>query len=523
MSANKGTWNCAIDIGGFHSVVCSSSAEDPHNVSVVVNAVSNRSTPSVVGLDNRQILVGEQAEARQISNLKGIVGSLLDCLRSHDEAFQLQTLQGWSWNIEEQNGQVLLGPLDFNGESIHVSPRVILAIYLQRLFHFAKSQTDLSKGEPPNITLVVGDHWPEDVCCSIHLAAKLAFSSALNVNLLRASSAVMIAYTHQQKEKISEAADKFHTIFVDMGYGHFTATVATFKKKDESENNETEFERCQADVLAVKSDANLGVNKFLQALRQQVCTAFEVQGHKIEAGSKPDIRLQRALVNILKELSLGPVSELLLECFFPGDDVDLVQEFSREKLEHACQGQLCAIRELIVSTLHDAGIKSQDVDYIEVIGGGTRIPMVQKVIRDTLSSDAKSPDDLNLGRGLDGSSCLAVGGVLHSAGARFSTSPIVRDGDVAVVCPQEDLHLKSLTAVSDLEVSRLKCKNDLESFIYDMKDRLNGKQSALMQPEIVKPYLDEMSMWMDDAEMNDVPVDAYENKLSEARAFCKDK
>ena len=66
-------------------------------------------------------------------------------------------------------------------------------------------------------------------------------------------------------------------------------------------------------------------------------------------------------------------------------------------------------------------------------------------------------------------------------------------------------------------------RNALESYVYQVRDWMNGKDGALLNPDVVNPYLDKAVLWFEDADMADEPTtfEAYSEKLAEVEGFVK--
>merc|ERR1740123_453636 len=82
---------------------------------------------------------------------------------------------------------------------------------------------------------------------------------------------------------------------------------------------------------------------------------------------------------------------------------------------------------------------------------------------------------------------------------------------------------EGIEAVHSEEVMRLDKRNMLESYVYQVRDWLSGKDGAFLKPDVMGPYLDKVVLWFEDADMAEEPttLEAYVQKLQETEDFVK--
>jgi len=262
------------------------------------------------------------------------------------------------------------------------------------------------------------------------------------------------------------------------------------------------------------------VQSLVLALLNEAKTRIE-QKHKcsVKLQSKAGVRLANEAVHCLKSLSMLPDAEMGLEAFMPegpdGPEFDVSMQMSRSTLETAAADMLKRLREVLAEAVAASG---SSLEGIELVGGGGRVPAIQAIIR------AAVGDDVPLRFGLDGASCVATGAAAWAAGKQVVPSMVAGEG---LLTPEELSITREreakIKAVNDEEVLRLEKRNTLESYVYQVRDWLNGKDGNLLKPDIMGPFLDKAVLWFEDADMSDEPTSfqAYSDKLQETEDFVK--
>lgn len=481
-----------IDLGSHNTVVASSSTTEPFVIQLDTNDLSNRSTPSAIGFDPRQILVGEAAESKMTSRPKQFVADLLASLGSEAAARMAKFPCGYA------DGS--LGPFEFDGKDLMIKAPHLLALYLEKVISFGKR--DASKVE---LCVAVADSMTDSELQDVFDALQLVGGA----RVLRHASAVKLAYVHKEREALLEAPRR--VLFVDVGFAHSTACLVGFSAEEGEVVTGAEF----PDAVC---SAPCGVSSFLDAMMAHSCGVIEQKhSRKIKPESKQATRLRTAMQKALKDLSVGPDAQVNLECFFPEDDIDVAICITRAQLQEFIADDVKGIGALISAAMEKAGKGWDEVTNVEVIGGGSRVVAVQEALR------AQVPEHLVLGAGLDSSSCVAVGS------AYFSAASVGRPASVRATAPVEgqpaelgvgetDAWLKQ---VHGQEVKRLQCENEFEAYIYKVKGWLSGPDKDLVAA--AAPEVDRWQLWLEDAQAEDTDFATYDAKFTEIKDFMAEK
>ncbi|CAK9044743.1 Peptidyl-prolyl cis-trans isomerase FKBP62 (PPIase FKBP62) (70 kDa peptidyl-prolyl isomerase) (FK506-binding protein 62) (AtFKBP62) (Immunophilin FKBP62) (Peptidylprolyl isomerase ROF1) (Protein ROTAMASE FKBP 1) (Rotamase) [Durusdinium trenchii] len=470
--------------------------QEPNAITINTNDVSGRSTPSAVSYDGKLRHVGVNAEGRLMSAPKQTLSQLVLALSGNTMAKRAEKYQ-WLFPFQEDGR---LGPVTFDGDDFAVHPAMPLASLLRTLSSYA--------GTTKPKCVAVPDFFTDAELATVSDAVKLCELAAGEAHLLRHSSAVAMAFGHSQGSKLFPEGAESRTVgFVDVGSSHGTVSVVKFYRKDGETFSECLY-RC--------SEEELGVQSMVRCLLSEAISRIE-QKHKCKVllKTKSGIRLSNEVVHALKQLSMLPDAELGLEAFLPegpeGPEIDVSVPLTRHIFETAAAEVLKRLKEALVEAL------AFQPEAFELLGGGSRIPAVQARVKEVAG-------ELPLRFGLDGASCVATGAAAWAAGRRWVDAlDVPMEGLAPDVLESIREQEAKMEAIHSEEVKRLEKRNALESYVYQVRDWMNGKDGNLLNPEVINPYLDKVVLWFEDADMAEEPTtfQAYSDKLSEVDEFIK--
>lgn len=146
------------------------------------------------------------------------------------------------------------------------------------------------------------------------------------------------------------------------------------------------------------------------------------------------------------------------------------------------------------------------------------MPAIQALVKETFG------EAVPLRFGVDGASGVATGAAAWAAGYKLTpalsldtkSSP---DDELATIREQES----KIASVHKVEVARLEKRNTLESYVYQVRDWISGKDGQLLNPDVVSPFLDKMVLWFEDADFAEEPtsLEVYTEKMQETEDFVK--
>ena len=357
-----------IDLGTTNSVVAVMEGKE---AKVVPNAEGNRLTPSVVAYtDKGDVLVGEPARRQAVTNPTKTVSSIKRFMgRRHNEVASEEKMVPY---------EVIGGPEDYVkvrvGENEYTPPE-ISAKTLRKL----KESAEAYLGHKINKAVITVPAYFND---AQRQATKDAGQiSGLEVaRIINEPTAASLAYGLDKKtqEKI---------VVFDLGGGTFDVSIL--------EVADGVFR-----VIATNGDTHLGGDDFDEALINHVADEFKKeQGIDLRQDAMALQRLQEACEKAKKELSSAQSTDINLP-FITADaqgPKHLQINLTRAQFEKLVDGLVERCRAPVQTALADAKMSPSDIDEIVLVGGSTRIPKVQELVKEVFGKDPHkgvNPDEV---------------------------------------------------------------------------------------------------------------------------------
>jgi molecular chaperone DnaK len=357
-----------IDLGTTNSVVAIMEGNEPK---VIVNAEGSRLTPSVVGFaKNGERLVGQVAKRQAITNPENTVFSIKRFMgRKFDEVNEEMKMVPYKVT-RASNGDVRI---DVQGKLY--SPPEISAMILQKLKQAAEDYL----GEKVDRAVITVPAYFND---SQRQATKDAGEIAgLKVErLVNEPTAAALAYGLDRK--------KDETIAVyDFGGGTFDISVL-------------EVGEGVVEVKSTNGDTHLGGDNIDQRLIDWIADEFRKdQGIDLSKDKMALQRLKEAAEKAKIELSSTMTTDINLP-FVTADasgPKHLNLQLTRAKFEQLVGDILEKTMGPLKQALQDAGMQPKDIDEVVLVGGSTRIPMVQRLVQEFFGKEPHkgvNPDEV---------------------------------------------------------------------------------------------------------------------------------
>jgi len=359
-----------IDLGTTNSVVAVLEAGRPH---VIANAEGGRTTPSVVGYTkDQELLVGQLARRQLVlsprntfSNLKRFVG------RDWDELEDSSLSVPYTVRANDQ-GQVRV-PCPVTEREY--APEELVASIIRKLVDDASTYL----GEPVEAAVVtVPAYFNDAQRQATRDAGRLAGISVERI--LNEPTAAALAYGFDR------SAVKRVLVF-DLGGGTFDVSLLRIANG-------------VFDVKATNGDTQLGGNDFDQRIVNWLADAFEEE-HKVDLRRDRQAlqRLTEAAEKAKQELSGVLSTPISLPFIATGSDGPLHIEtrLDRATFEGLCPDLLDRLLSPVQAALRDSGWSADDIDDVVLVGGATRMPMVQQLVRTLVPIDpcqSVNPDEV---------------------------------------------------------------------------------------------------------------------------------
>lgn len=457
-----------LDVGSTKVAQALFKARDPLFPFMVANELANRATPAVIAFDaSSHRVVGEAADL--VKNR----GSAMTTLKANVSAGTPSDLsyKGRTVSLTPQHQLAMLlhrvgadlERLEASGEAPSLQPRRCVLAVPPRLAPAAVR--GLQQAATVAGYSVVATVY--DVSCAALVWAHRE-ALALEAETLKAQSAKV--KSQAAVDAVAAAHPAARVLFLDVGHDYASAQVCAIEPSTRTLR-----------VLATEGET-CGGSAFGAAL-VAVWKKELLDKHKVDVDALTGPKRARALQRLQSEaekaknlLSGLPEVKVVVDSVVP--DLDLHSKVSRGALEATCQPVLDALRALLERTLAAAQVSAGDVDRVEVVGGGCRIPSVLAVAKQ-LFGEAK------LGKTLDSECTVALGAALFGGVAggpgflRFTVEGAPSGPAPEAVNAAIALNDEALAAVVALEqemqaddravAAKNSAKNQLEAWVFSVR------------------------------------------------------
>ena len=355
-----------IDLGTTNSCV---SIMEGGKAVVITNSEGNRTTPSIVAFTNKgETLVGQSAKNQMVTNPENTIFSVKRFMGNTFAEVQEEKAR-MPYTVLEEDGKVKIKTLDGN-----FTPQEISARTLQKM----KQTAEEYLGETVTDAIITVPAYFND---SQRQATKDAGRIAgLNVlRIINEPTAAALAYGIEKKkdEKIA---------VYDLGGGTFDISIL--------ELADGVFE-----VKSTNGDTHLGGDDFDQAIIDWLIDEFKRDnGIDLNNDKMALQRLKEAAEKAKKELSSSLTTDINLP-YLTADasgPKHLNVSLSRAKFEDLVRGLVEKTRIPCEKALQDAGLTLNDIDEVILVGGSTRIPLVQETVKNIFNKEPNksvNPDE----------------------------------------------------------------------------------------------------------------------------------
>lgn len=345
-----------VDFGNDNTVIA---CARNRGIDIIVNEVSNRSTPSLVGFGQRNRFIGETGKNQQTSNLKNTVGNLKRILGMNykDPDFDIES-KYFSCGLGENELGQINAKVRFLNEPQEFTSTQLAAMFLNKIKDITAKET---KGNIVDICLSVPVWYTEKQRRAASDACKIA---GLNpVRIVNEVTAAAVGYGVFKQNGLPEDKPK-NVAFVDIGHSSFQVSIAAVKKGE-------------LKILGSAYDKHFGGRDFDRAITEHFADEFKTK-YKIDIRENPKAyyRVLTAAEKLKKVLSANTQAPINIESVM--NDIDVSSSLTREDLEEFIKPLLERINVPVEIALKDAGLTTEQIDSIEIIGGCTRVPSLKK-------------------------------------------------------------------------------------------------------------------------------------------------
>ena len=359
-----------IDLGTTNSCVAVMEGNQP---TVIVNSEGHRTTPSIVAFtDSGERKVGDAAKRQAVTNPKNTVFSIKRFMgESYDQVSK--EIARVPYNVVR--GENNTPRVEINGKQY--SPQEISAIILQKM---KKTAEDYLRQEVTEAVITVPAYFSDSQRQATKEAGKIA---GLDVKrIINEPTAAALAYGLDKKRKNMKVA------VYDLGGGTFDISIL--------ELGDGVFE-----VKSTNGDTHLGGDDFDHAIIEWLASEFASENGGLDLKKDPMAlqRLKEAAEKAKIELSSQSSTEINLPYITAVDGMPkhLVKTLSRAKFEALCDDLFRRSIEPCRKALSDAHLSASQIDEVILVGGSTRIPKVQELVKEFFGKEPNksvNPDEV---------------------------------------------------------------------------------------------------------------------------------
>ncbi|KPI88861.1 putative glucose-regulated protein 78 [Leptomonas seymouri] len=369
-----------VDLGTTYSVAAVWQKGEVH---IITNEMGNRITPSVVAFTETERLVGDGAKNQLPQNPENTIYTIKRLIgRKFSDATVQNDKKLLSYKIVSDKAGKPLVQVTVNGAKKDFTPEEISAMVLQKM----KDISETFLGEKvKNAVVTVPAYFNDAQRQATKDSGKIA---GLNVvRIINEPTAAAIAYG------LNKAGEKNILVF-DLGGGTFDVSLLTI--------DEGFFE-----VVATNGDTHLGGEDFDNNMMKFFVDGLKrKQGIDISKDQKALARLRKACEAAKRQLSSHPEARVEVDSLVEGHDFS--EKITRAKFEELNMALFKNTLVPVQKVLEDAKLKKSDIDEIVLVGGSTRIPKVQQLIKDFFGG--KEPN-----KGINPDEAVAYGAAVQAA------------------------------------------------------------------------------------------------------------
>jgi len=374
-----------IDLGTTNSCVA---VYENGTARVLENAEGHRTTPSIIGYtEDGEILVGDVAKRQAVTNPKNTLFAIKRLIgRRFDDVEVQRDISIMPFKIvKSTNGDAWVSVKDKE-----MAPPQVSAEVLKKM---KKTAEDILGEEVTEAVITVPAYFNDQQRQATKDAGRIA---GLNVKrIINEPTAAAMAYGEDKVKGEKKIA------VYDLGGGTFDISIIDIDEVD----GEKTFE-----VLSTNGDTHLGGEDFDNLLINYLIDEFKISNN---IDLRQDIlalqRLKEAAEKAKIELSSATQTDINLP-YITADATGpkhMNIKLTRAKLESLVEDLVVKSLEPVKTALKDAGLSKSDVDEVLLVGGQTRMPLVQKVVSEFFGKEPRkdvNPDEaVAVGAAIQGS------------------------------------------------------------------------------------------------------------------------
>ena len=346
-----------IDLGTTYSCV---GIWQNDRVEIIANDQGNRTTPSYVAFTDNERLIGDAAKNQVALNPSNTV---FDAKRLIGRSFSDKTVQDdikhWPFKVIKGTDDKPIIQVSYLGEEKSFTPEEISAMVLQKMKNIAEEYI----GKPVTSAVVtVPAYFNNEQRQATKDAGTIA---GLRINrIINEPTAAAIAYGLDK-----QSSRETNVLIFDLGGGTFDVSLLTIE--------DGIFE-----VKATAGDTHLGGEDFDSRMVNYFANEFKTKHNGMDVTKNPRSlrRLRTACERAKRTLSSSATAAVEIDALFEG--IDFYTNITRAKFENLCEDLFRNCLKPVQTVLEDSKLSKNSIHEIVLVGGSTRIPKIQTLLKD---------------------------------------------------------------------------------------------------------------------------------------------
>lgn len=329
-------------------------------VDIVQNEVSKRNTATLVGFTDRERLLGDAALAQIRSNAKNTCRNFKHLLGRKVDAPDVQAEHFWSTSPVVATDDGYSGyHVNYKGQPSDMSATQVTAMYLTKLREITEKWC---QAKVTDVVLSAPSGFSDEQRQALLDAARIAGLSVLRI--MNEHTATALAYGIYRSNDF-DPEKPLTVAFCSMGHSIFSVCIV-------------QFVRGKLHVLCERSD-KVGGRDMDECLMREFAAQFQKKvGSDPLANKKSAFKLEDAVSKTKKILSANSEANVNVECLV--DDHDFASAINRDDFERMCQPAMEKVKAVLEKAKAACGLSPSQIDTVEVVGGGSRVPWVKRLI-----------------------------------------------------------------------------------------------------------------------------------------------
>jgi molecular chaperone DnaK (HSP70) len=352
-------------------------------VEIIANDQGNRITPSYVAFTDDERLIGDAAKNQLTSNPENTIFDAKRLIgREWTDATVQNDIKYFPFKTLNKNGKPHIKVNTASGEKV-LMPEEVSAMVLTKMKQIAE---DYLSTNVTHAVVTVPAYFNDAQRAATKDAGTIA---GLNViRIINEPTAAAIAYGLNEK-----SSGEKNVLVFDLGGGTFDVSLLTIA--------DGVFE-----VVATNGDTHLGGEDFDQRVMEHFIKLFKKKtGKDLRSDERAVQKLRREVEKAKRSLSASHQTRIEVESLF--DSQDFSETLTRAKFEELNMDLFRSTLVPVKKVLEDADMKKTDIDEIILVGGSTRIPKVQQLVKEFFNG--KEPS-----RGVNPDEAVAYGAAVQA-------------------------------------------------------------------------------------------------------------